>query len=98
MRIANAARFDDVDYDAGFAYRGCNYLIQHEPDEFFVRTYDDEPGKATVLHPTSVGTNGGLRTLIEFLQSELKVSSVSLYKADVGAYAEVDMDSLEFKE
>nr|WP_315435632.1 hypothetical protein [uncultured Pseudomonas sp.] len=44
MRIEKADRFDDVDYGAGYEYRGFNYLILDGVDEFLVRIYDDQPG------------------------------------------------------
>jgi hypothetical protein len=40
--------------------------------------------------------NGHLRKLVEFLQSELGVSKIYLYKGDLGSYAEIDLDSLAF--
>jgi hypothetical protein len=96
LKIVKSARFDDVDHDLGYEYRGYNYDIQNEENMFLVRIYDDENGQATVVHPTSMSNNGNLRKLVEFLQSELGVSRVSLYKGDLGSYAEIDLDSLAF--
>jgi hypothetical protein len=96
LRIVNATCFDDVDHDVGYEYRGCNYVIQNEEDEFLVRIYDDEPGKATVVRPTTMSANGSLRRLVEFLQSELGASKIFLYKGELGSYAEIDLDSLAF--
>ncbi|WP_247269042.1 MULTISPECIES: hypothetical protein [Pseudomonas] len=96
MKITTATRFDDVDHDAGYEYRGVNYVIQNGEDTFMIRTYDDEPGKATVVHPTSMSKHSSLRVLVGFLQSELRVSRVSLYKGELGTYAKIDLDSLEF--
>lgn len=91
-----SSRFDDVDHDIGYEYRGCNYEIQNEEDVFLIRIYDDEPGQATVVRPTAMSKNGNLRKLIEFLQSELGVSKICLYKGDLGSYVEIDLDSLAF--
>ncbi|TBN31868.1 hypothetical protein EYC95_29290 [Pseudomonas sp. BGI-2] len=96
MKMVKSTRFDDVDHDVGYEYRGYNYGIQNEKDVFLIRTYDDEPGQATVVHPTTMSKNDNLRKLVEFLQSELGVSKICLYKGDLGRYAEIDLDSLVF--
>ena len=89
-------RFDDIGHDFGYEYRGYNYEIQNEEDVFLISIYDDEPGQATVVHPTTMSKNSNLRKLVEFLQSELGVSKICLYKGDLGCYAEIDLDSLAF--
>lgn len=94
MRIVNTTRFDDVDHDAGYEYRGFNYVIRNEMDEFHVRIYDSDPGKATVVHPTSMYENCKLRMLVDFLQSELSASSIYLYNGRVGGYEEIDFKEL----
>lgn len=91
-----STRFDDVDRDFGYEYRGYNYDIQNEEDVFLIRIYDDEPEQATVVRPTTMSKNGNLRKLVEFLQSELGMSKIRLYKGDLGSYAEIDLDSLAF--
>lgn len=96
MKILKTTRFDDVDHDLGYEYRGYNYDIQNEETVFVIRTYDDEPGQATVVSPTTMSANGSLRELVAFLQSELGVSRLSLYKDDLGRYAEINLDSLAF--
>jgi hypothetical protein len=96
LRIVNATRFDDVDHDLGYEYRGYNYVVQNEDEEFLVRTYDDEPCEATVLRPTTMSANIKLRKLVDFLQTELGASRISLYKGELGRYAEIDLDSLAF--
>ncbi|MGF6287250.1 hypothetical protein QF010_005932 [Pseudomonas silensiensis] len=96
MKIVKSTRFDDVDHDVGYKYRGYNYAIQNEEDLFLIRTYDDEPGQATVVRPTAMSKNANLKKLVEFLQSELGVSKICLYKGDLGIYAEIDLDSLVF--
>ncbi|WP_259740035.1 hypothetical protein [Pseudomonas brassicacearum] len=92
-----STRFDDVDHDLGYEYRGYNYNIQNEEAVFLIRIYDDEPNLATVVHPTTMSANAGLKKLVEFLQSELGVSRISLYKGDLGSYADIDLDSLAFR-
>lgn len=96
MKIIKATRFDDVDHDLGYEYRGFNYEIQSEEDMFLIRIYDDQPGRATVVRPTSMSKNKKLRTLVELLQSELGVTRVSLYMGGIGCYAEINLDSLTF--
>ncbi|MGA5481360.1 hypothetical protein [Pseudomonas siliginis] len=96
MRIEKVDRFDDVDYDAGYEYRGFNYLILDGVDEFLVRTYDDQPGGAMVLHPTDMAASTRLRTLVGFLQTELEATAIYLYKGEIGSYVQVDLESLQF--
>ncbi|WP_207866498.1 hypothetical protein [Pseudomonas sp. 58(2021)] len=96
MKIIKATRFDDVDHDLGYEYRGYNYEIQSEEDTFLIRIYDDELEQATVVRPALLSKNKNLRKLVELLQSELEVSRVSLYKGDMGCYAEINLDSLTF--
>ncbi|PYC16068.1 hypothetical protein DMX02_22500 [Pseudomonas jessenii] len=97
MRIVNTTRFDDVDHDAGYEYRGFNYVIRNEMDEFYVRVYDSDPGNVTVVRPTSMYENCNLRILVGFLQSKLGASSISVYKMEVGTYEEIDLNGLIFK-
>lgn len=89
-------RFDDVDHDFGYEYRGYNYDIHNEEEVFLIRIYDDEPGQATVVRPTTMSKSGSLGKLVEFLQYELQVSKIYLYKGDLGSYAKIDLDSLSF--
>ncbi|MDR7057531.1 hypothetical protein J2W70_004932 [Pseudomonas koreensis] len=95
MRIEKVDRFEDVDYDAGYEYRGFNYLIMDGVDDFLVRTYDDQPGSATVVRPVMT-TSTRLRTLAEFLQTELEVTAIYIYQGEIGSYAQVDLESLQF--
>ncbi len=97
LRIESATRFDDVDHELGYAYRGFNYVIRNELEEFTVIIYDDEPGRATVSRQTMMSTHICLSMLVEFLQSALAVSAVFLYKGETGCYAEIDLASLRFK-
>lgn len=63
---------------------------------FLIRTYDDEPGRATDVAPTMTHAIGNLRQLISFLQTDLEVSSIWIYKGDLGSYAEIDLETLAF--
>ncbi|MVV49021.1 hypothetical protein EJA72_12315 [Pseudomonas sp. PB120] len=96
MKIVKSTRFFDVDHDIGYDYRGYKYEIQNEEDVFLIRLYDDEPGQATIVHPTTMSANRSLRELVDFLQSELGASRISLYKGDLGSYAEIDLGNLKF--
>lgn len=91
-----STRFDDVDLDLEYEYRGYNYSVEHEGNTFLIRTYDDEPGRATVLRPATMHTNDHLEQLVSFLQAELGVSRIRLYKGDLGSYAEIDPETLAF--
>ncbi len=96
MKIVKSTRFDDVDHDLGYEYRGHHYSVQNEGNVFLIRTYDDEPGRATVIRPTTMHASGHLRRLVAFLQTELGSSRISLYKGDLGSYAEIDLETLAF--
>jgi hypothetical protein len=96
VKIVKSTRFDDVDHDLGHEYCGHNYSVQNDGDMFLIRTYDDEPGCATVVSPTMAKANGNLRQLTTFLQAEFGVSRICLYKADLGRYAEIDLETLAF--
>lgn len=74
MKIVKSTRFDDVDHGLGYEYRGHNYSVQNDGDTFLIRTYDDDPGGATVVSPTTAHTDGNLRQLVTFLQAEFGVS------------------------
>jgi len=96
VKIVKSTRFDDVDHDLEYEYRGHNYSVQHEGNMFLIRIYDDEPRRATVVRPTTMHANGNLRQLVSFLQAELGVSRIRLYKGDLGSYAEIDFETLAF--
>lgn len=96
MYILNSARFDDVDHEVGYAYHGFSYLILDEAYSFLIKTYDDEPGHATVVRPSTVLASSRLRSLIDFLKSELGLSRVSIYQAELGRYAEIDPHTFTF--
>lgn len=96
MKIVKSVRFDDVDLDLEYEYRGYHYSVEHEGNMFLIRTYDDEPGRAIVVRPATMHTNGNLGPLVSFLQAELGGSRISIYKGDLGSYAEIDPDTLAF--
>lgn len=96
VKIVKSVRFDDVDLDLEYEYRGYHYSVEHEGNMFLIRTYDDEPGRAIVIRPATMHTNDNLGPLVSFLQSELGVSRISIYKGDLGSYAEIDPETLAF--
>jgi hypothetical protein len=96
VKIVKSTRFDDVDLDLEYEYCGYNYSVQHEADMFLIRTYDDEPGRAIVISPATMHSNDHLGQLVSFLQTELGVSRIRLYKKDLGSYAEIDPETLAF--
>lgn len=96
VKRVKSTRFDDVDHDLGYAYRGHNYSVQNDGEMFLIRTYDDEPGCANVVSPTTAHAKGNLRQLVTFLQAEFGVSKIRLRKGDLGSYAEIDLETLAF--
>ncbi len=96
LKIVKSTRFDDVDVDLAYEYCGYYYDIHNGGDIFLIRIYDNDPELATVVRPTTMSKNSSLRALVEFLQYELGVLRVALYKGDLGSYAEIDLNSLAF--
>ncbi|MCD5970155.1 hypothetical protein KDX24_02730 [Pseudomonas sp. CDFA 550] len=96
VKIVKSTRFDDVDLDLEYEYRGYNYSVEHEGNMYLIRTYDDEPERAIVISPATMHTNGNLGPLVSFLQAELGVSRIRLYNGDLGSYAEIDPETLAF--
>jgi hypothetical protein len=101
LTITNKERFDDVgpqrtDGLYEYAYHGFNYDITVGERVFKVRTYDDEPGVATVISPTDARTRREARELVEFMTSALGCIGVKFYCGAVGTYRPVEIRTLEF--
>ena len=101
--ITSKKRFDDVaqencDGTVDYPYRGFNYVIAVDDRVFHVRTYDDEPGVATVISPTEARTYPEARELVEFITSCLGCMGIKFYCAAVGTYRQVESRTLTFKE
>src|SRR5687768_11766652 len=100
ITIKNKQRFDDIGEQdaAGFydnVYRGFNYDIAAGERVFYVRTYDDEPGIATVVKPMNARTCCEVRQLVDFLIATLGCTGIKFYAPD-GGYRLVDIRTLEF--
>lgn len=101
ISITTEERFDEVgppnvDGDYEYAYRGFNYEIAVGERVFRVRTYDDEPGRATVIDPTDARARLEARELVEFIISSLGCSGVRFYDERVGTYRPVAIATLAF--
>ena len=101
--ITSKERFDDVapensDGTVDYAYHGFNYVIAVDERVFQVRTYDDEPGIATVISPTDARTRPEARALVEFITSTLGCTGIQFYCGPVGTYRPVEIRTLEFTE
>lgn len=99
--ITSKERFDDVapenpDGTVDYAYRGFNYVITVDECVFQVRTYDDEPGIATVIGPTDARTQPEARALVEFITSTLSCTGIQFYCGPIGTYRPVEIQTLEF--
>ena len=99
--ITSKERFDDVgpenpDGTVAYAYHGFNYVIAVDERAFQVRTYDDEPGIATVISPTDARTRPEARALVEFITSTLGCTGIQFYCGPVGTYRPVEIRTLEF--
>lgn len=101
--ITSKERFDDVapenlDGTVDYAYHGFNYVITVDERDFRVRTYDDEPGIATVIGPADARTRPEARALVEFITSTLSCTGIQFYCEPVGTYCPVEIQTLEFTE
>ncbi|ACK67768.1 conserved hypothetical protein [Rippkaea orientalis PCC 8801] len=99
--ITSKERFDDVasknpDGTVDYAYHGFNYVIAVDEHLFHVRTYDDEPGVATVISPTDARTCPEARALVDFITSTLGCTSLKFYCGWIGTYCSVEIRTLEF--
>jgi hypothetical protein len=99
--ITSEERFDDVapensDGTVDYAYRGFNYVITIDERVFQVRTYDDEPGIATVIGPTDARTQPEARALVQFITSTLNCTGIQFYCGPIGTYRPVEIQTLEF--
>lgn len=94
--ILNKTRFDDVDSDVGYAYRGFNYVIAVGERRFKVRVYDDEPTRATVISPTDAQRSREARELADCVTGQLGATRIDFYHGPTGTYEPVDLGTLEF--
>lgn len=99
--ITSKERFDDVapenpDGTVDYAYHGFNYVVAVDGRDFCVRTYDDEPGIATVIKPTDARTQPEARALVEFITSTLGCIGIQFYCGPNGTYKPVEIETLEF--
>lgn len=93
--LISKERFDDVsDEDVNgwvdYAYHGYNYVIDVRGRRFKVRTYDHEPGVATVISPTSASRLPERAELVRFLENSIGCSRFAFYQEATGCYAEFD--------
>ena len=100
--IRQEDRFDnvgeqDADGYVDYAYHGYTYLISIAGQDFQVRTYDDEPGSATVVHPTTAHQLPQARDLVSFIISELGCTRVQFYHAQAGKFCPVDVQTFDFR-
>lgn len=102
-KILSQQRFDDVgdadeDGYVDYAYHGFNYTVEVANRKFNVRTYDDEPGVATVISPTDARHLAETTELLEFLADSLSCSRFQIYYGPIGSYKEVDPKTLALLE
>jgi len=81
-----------------YTYHGFNYVVGVAGRSFQVRTYDFEPGVATVISPSLVVSRMEAPELVAFLRETLGAEDVKFYHGPTGGYRSVDLESLEFKE
>ena len=101
VSITYKKRFDDVgpQLEGGgyeYVYRGFDYQIAVDETVFEVLTYDDEPGMAIILKPTTARTSPQAHSLVEFITQTLNCDSVQFYCHAIGTYRAVDLKTLEF--
>lgn len=85
----------DADGFYDYVYRGYYYEIAVGERVFHIRTYDDEPGVATVVKPIDALTSPDVRQLVDFITTTLGCAQTKFYAPD-GGYRCVDIRTLEF--
>lgn len=100
--IAEKERFEEVgeEIEEGlveYSYRGYNYSVSNGKELFKIRTYDDEPSVVTVVSPTDARVLPCARELVRFLVSSLGVKEIKFYSGSLGAFATVNLETLQFK-
>ena len=93
---SKAERFDEVDEELDYAYRGWKYAVVAADAEFIVRTYDDEPGVLTVIAPLSAQDSPLAHNLVRYLLDSMHGHSVLFFDPRRGAYRRVDPTTLDF--
>lgn len=67
-----------------------NYRVIIDEQDFQVRTYDDEPGEATVVSPATAQQMPEARRLVRYVAGELGCRRVKFYHGPAGAFQSVD--------
>ena len=89
--VSRIRNYDDL------AYRGFNYSITIAGTVFKVRSYDDMPGRYTVLSHTLAIGSALTRQLVDCLLTEFGCWEVCFYDGETDSYREIDLQTLEFQ-
>lgn len=95
-------RFEDVSEEGAegwyyYRYVGYNYEIMIGDQRFLVRTYDDEPGVASVVGPVPDRRSPQVRRLVDWLMSEMGMTEIQLSGGESGGYCAIDPKTLDFR-
>jgi hypothetical protein len=93
VRLVSKQYFEDIiDERAGAVYRYWDLLLALEGQEFGVRIYTDEPGKAHVAvspRPVDEGQHSALRALARYLEQHEGGAKLFVI-GDSGGYEELE--------
>lgn len=98
MKILESTRFDDVFDPDEPTYRGYNHLIQGdiEGEIFRVRSYDDEPGRLTIVSPFNALQHKDALALVSFLCAAFGATEILAYHGATGRFRAVHPQTLKF--
>jgi len=97
MDVLNEIRFDDSGIAPdGVCYVGVDRQIVESNEEFYIRSYDDEPNIAIVMEPEDALKSINSKALIEYLKSEYNYERFQFPCDFTGRYEEVDPEKMQF--
>jgi hypothetical protein len=91
-RLVSKEYIEDVDEQAGFAYRYWYLVVEVDGHEFGVRIYRDEPETASVAispRPVDEEQHRALRELASYLEQHERCATL-LVIGDSGGYEELE--------
>jgi hypothetical protein len=92
VRLVHKHYVEDVDEKVGFDYRYWDLLLDVGGQQFGVRIYRDQPGKAHVAvspRPVDDGQHSALRALVRYLE-EHEGGAKLFVIGDSGGYEELE--------
>ena len=98
MRVLEEIRFDDSDLaPEGVCYIGVDRRVGESGEQFYVRSYDDEPRTAIVMQPEEALNSIYARALVDFLVREFGYEQFEFPFSKTVSFEEIDQSSMRFR-